>query len=211
MARLISSDYDEYETHAITHGVMSDSVLRGLTDRARDSLSRTTSRAREYAERAYNALASLDLGSIRDKISAITKRKNDRFDEDFISDLMTPIDLQQAKPSNRRTLMISPVLRSLYADGLIAGYHGQFEDNEPGRVGRDHTQYRELYSGHYVHDEADDDACGFKTYLLDDLVDYDRDELSLNEKAAARANIERAEYLVEKGECDPTNQLGGTL
>ena len=147
MAKLLSSSYDSMTVHAMTHGVMSDTTLRGLADRARDGLGRASERSKAYIQRAYEELTSIDLGLIRDRITSVTRRKNDRSSEDRVTRLISPIDYQQAKPASRRNLMISPIARQYYYDGLIAGYHGQFEDNEKGRVGRDHTQYRELMNG----------------------------------------------------------------
>ncbi len=210
MAKLISGGYSGFERHALTHGLMSDSTFRRMADRAKDSISRASGRAREYLQRAYEDITTLDLGKIRDKINSVTKRRNDRYDEDIVCELTSLLELTQAKPSNRRLLMASPRLYSLYEQGLIAGYHGQFEDDESGRIGRDRVQYREIMSGRYVESENDEDT-GFITYLSDDLVDFGYDELSINEKYSVRANIERAEDIVDRGEEDPTNQLGGTI
>lgn len=210
MARYFSSELNEFETHALTHGFMSDSTLKGLTDRARDSIRQGTDRSRKFLERTYNEIKSIDLGVIRDKLSAITRRKDDRYMEDTIYRLNGIADFQQAKPSNRRLLMASPRLSGLYRDGLIAGYHGQYEDNEPGRYGRDNIQYREIYSGAYIESDDDDEA-GFMIYLDDDLIDLGYNAMSPQEIVNTRDNIDEAEAMIDEGNFDPTNQLGGTI
>ena len=209
MARILPSGYDRYTRHAITHGVMSDKTLDILRRRAERSNRGGSSIAREFREKAYADLSGLDLSLVRDRVRSSKRRFDDRLDSDMIQPLVNILAHQQAKMLNRRLMMMNPRARRLYDEGLIVGYHGQFADDEPGRSGRDHTEYRIYYSGSFV-EESEEDA-GFVTYLDDDLIEYAHDKPSVEDKRIVRDNHEQQNRYFDEGNEDPTNQLGGTI
>lgn len=208
MARLYSSGFGSHDIQAVTYGVMSDSTRRGMLERTQDLLRTTTGRMREWVEKSYNEISNLDLAGMRDRISSIRNRNEMTFEKDRVTPMRSLVDFHSAKSHNRRAIMASPKLYSLYREGVIAGYHGQFDDAYGGRVGRDNELYRQIYNGAYVEDGEDS---GFVQYLGEDDVDTGYNEYSRNEIIDIRDNIAQAEAYVEAGTYDPTNQLGGTL
>lgn len=208
MARILPSGYDRYTRHAITHGVMSDRTLDVLRKRAERSSRGGSALAREFRERAYAELSNLDLSLVRDRVRSSKRRFDERLDSDVVHRLVSIQSHQQAKMLNRRLMMMNPRARKLYDEGLIVGYHGQFADDEPGRYGRDHSEYRIYYSGSFV---EEGEEAGFVTYLEDDLIEYTHDRPSELDKRIVRDNHVQQNHFFDEGSEDPTNQLGGTI
>lgn len=210
MGRVISSNYDDYTMHSMTHGHMSERTLESLRARAATAGGMMSGRLRELHEESIKSLERLDLDLVRDRVRLTEERSNRRFDEDILLPLIELDDFRQAKQRNRDTLMYHPRARKLYYEGRTAGFHGDFTDNEPGQVGKQHTQWRELMSGSY-HEDGEDS--GFTTYLDGEPIksEVDVDPYTYNDKLIIRDNHERLDRMFDAGEEDPLDQLGGSL
>lgn len=59
-------------------------------------------------------------------------------------------DLQTAKPVMQRFIMAHPELRDIYHRQLCDGYSDSYVDDEPGLIGHDHREYRQVMDGMVV-------------------------------------------------------------
>lgn len=115
---------------------------------------------------------------------------------------------QHANPDMRRWVMAKKDLRQMYHRQECQGYGDKYIDLEPGRVGRDHYDYRRATDKMWV---DEDHEWTVATTWSEDLREGDSD-LAFQEKAdiALTWEILGLGYL-SKGKDDPTDPFNSSL
>lgn len=128
------------------------------------------------------------------------------FNDNIIRPLSNIEDIQNASYQMQRWNMANPVIRQLYIDQRCDGYSDTYIDNEPGKIGDLHYDYRRVMDGVVSSNEEEE---YFKTYL-DDLHENDRN-LEIDEKADILSTWSIMEMFVKAMKEDPTSAYGDKL
>lgn len=131
------------------------------------------------------------------------------FSANEISALDNLLHLQLAKPMMQRFNMAEPETRRMYHAQRIEGYGESYVDLQPGRIGRDHYDYRLATHG-IVQPDAETATTWSVTQYREELR-HEEDELT----AIKRLDIQRSwsslkSAFVLGGE-DPTSKFGAML
>ena len=128
------------------------------------------------------------------------------FHDNIIRPLTNIDSLQNASYQMQRWVMANPVIRQMYHEQQCDGYSDTYIDNETGRVGDFHYDYRRVMNEVVVCTENEE---YFKTYL-EDLHADDR-ELEIGEKSDILTTWEIMEMYVKALKEDPTSAYGASL
>lgn len=202
MAYLISDASDMRTVHGATYGLMSKldaSFLREKVERAFKYAKTYTS---TYLEEAKQLIDTLDLGSLQDKVEAMSDRFGRRWQEDRIVECSSIADLQQAKSIMRRWIMADPRTKTLYNNQQISGFEGVFFNEDGPDVGMDSRDYRRVVHGMEI-GPVDEDH--FITFLDELDNEDDPDALSIDSKCIILHAWELAHAAYEAGGQDPTS------
>lgn len=124
--------------------------------------------------------------------------------------LTTVTEIQAAKPIMQRYMMAQPDVRELYHQQKCDGYSDSYVDLEPGKVGRNHYDYRRVMEG--IIEECIDDN-GYKTWSAtvydEDLEGEDR-HLTFIEKVDILNSWDIMKDAISQS-IDPTDIFGGKL
>ncbi len=154
----------------------------------------------EKAKDAYSAFLDNDL--LRRSKAALDKFGS-VFQENNIRWLRTETEIQQAPPAMIPFVMANPVIRTLFQEQRCEGYGDAYVDNEPGLIGRDHTQYQLAMSG--IVQETDEGVMHYTIW------DNGEEPLTTEEKVAVASTWSMIELMAAKAKKDPTSQKGGLL
>lgn len=206
MAYIMDTD-DNDVIHATTHGIMSRSDLNFLRDRMDRAVRSAGSMASDYLKVAREKLENFDLNRLRDKVEAMQNRFDTVWNEDRIMDLFEIKEFQQAKSNMRPYLMAEPTYRKLFHEGRADGFGDLYIDDEPGKIGRDHTKYREIYNGSHQEVDGEDQ---FVSYL--DVIDEHGDaDLNFEKKISLRWTLAELKEHTRRGKQDPLSPLKKTF
>jgi hypothetical protein len=114
--------------------------------------------------------------------------------------------LQSANLNMQRWIMANPAVRTLYHEQGCDGYSTTYIDNEPGRVGDNHYDWRRVNDG-IMH--IGEDNWTINQYF-DELKEGDRD-LSVEEKSDILFTWSHLDFLMALGKEDPTSPEGSML
>lgn len=165
----------------------------------------------EYGQALYqNALASFEAingSNAMHAAKALLSQTADMFTADVIKPLWTLDEIQSAKPVMQQWIMMSPLLRAAWQEGLIEGYSDTYDDPEPGVKAENTMMYKKLMDGVFVpHEEM-------AWQSTDHGVEYSDNHNSMDIRDIA--NILQAQWTAEQiyqeGEDDPTSQYGAKL
>lgn len=108
----------------------------------------------------------------------------------IILPLLSPDNLEHATPVMQRYIMACPEVRQPYQQGRLDWYNESYVDEEEGKIGEDHYDYRMAVSG-VVQDDA--------SYLisLEDIREGDR-ELTPREQADISVTWEYVKKSIEE-------------
>lgn len=125
---------------------------------------------------------------------------------DELMELKSIGEIQQAKPIMQRYIMAEPELRQMYIEQRVDGYSDTYVDLEPGRVGRDHYDYRRVVNAVFVPNEEDNlvSTTYYETLRADDR------ELYPTEQVAVLATWHGLKPLL-LGKDDPTSVYNAAL
>ena len=116
-------------------------------------------------------------------------------------------EFQQATTVMQRWIMANPHVRQKYIKQRCDGYCDTYVDLEPGKIGKDHYDYRMATSGLV---EFDEEGSWKASIYFDDLREGDR-PLIFEEKLAIRDSWRELEYYMALAKDDPTSASGGKL
>lgn len=116
--------------------------------------------------------------------------------------------LQNANLQMQRWIMANPVVRQRYMRQECDGYSDTYFDAHPGKIGKDHYDYRMATTGMLQFDEKTGAAC-FTEYAQD-LADGDR-RLLFEEKCDIANTWDVTNVIFAIGEDDATSKDGGKL
>lgn len=115
-------------------------------------------------------------------------------------------DFQMAKPIMQRWVMANPVVRERFQQQTCVGYVDSYVDLEPGRIGENHYDYRQVMSGVV---QIDDEGEFVKIYSQD--IKEGDEELQHSDKVTILRAWDLAEMFMKAAHQDPTCPLGGSL
>lgn len=129
------------------------------------------------------------------------------FQLDTVRDLWELGAIQNAPLTMQRWIMAQPDVREAFHNQRCDGFSDTYVDMHPGKIGRDHYDFRRVMNGMV----EDDEEHGYKvTFYLDELSEGDR-ELTLEEKVDVLSTWDIVRSLVKTGKDDPTSAYGGQL
>jgi hypothetical protein len=161
----------------------------------------------ERAKEVYNRFNSSE--AIRTARAAIRKLGS-MFQSNEIMDIWDLGNFQNAPLICQRFIMAEPSVRELYHKQRIDGYSDTYLDVQPGKIGKDHYDYRRAMNG-IVEELPEDSESGWKvTIWAEDLHEGDRD-LTLDEQHDVQMLWQRVRAYMKHGKDDPTSAYGGTL
>lgn len=115
--------------------------------------------------------------------------------------------LQNAGLVMQRYIMSEPVTRKLYHEQRIDGYSTTYVDPQPGKIGEEDYNYRQVMQGAVV--DTEDGGWTCRTWV-DDVVEGEV-ALKFDERSNIRGTWWLARYYAELGKEDHTNQEGGMM
>lgn len=156
--------------------------------------------SQEIYERVNNSEA------MRQARAAIRSVKG-MFDPNEISYLDNLERIRMAQPLMQRYIMAEPVLRDLYHRQQCDGFSTTYADVEPGCVGQNHYEWRQVMTG-VIQDAKTDDGedSWIARNFYEDLRPEDH-ELTIEEKVSILSTWELARTFIEAGQ-DPTDIFG---
>jgi len=168
---------------------------------------RLGSAGQRFAQRAREMYDSFDFDGIARNVTAIKRRFENRWQPDEIRTLRTIGEMQHAGPTLQRQIMANPVIRNAWMKGRCDGWSRTYVDLEPGAIGNDHTEYREITNGFAVFDEE-----GHSHFVSNlDLMHDGLTKYSFEEQSIAQDNWALAEMFYALGRDDMTSVENNAL
>lgn len=128
-----------------------------------------------------------------------------------ITKLKTLDEVRAAQPVMQRYIMANPVVREFYQKQRIDGFSDTYLDNEPGKIGSRHYDYRRVTDGIVQDTQTEEGDYEWVSHqYFEDLFDGDRD-LELVEKVDILHTWDIIEMFMKAGQADPTNPFGGEV
>lgn len=124
---------------------------------------------------------------------------------DIILPLLQVEQIQGAGRIMQRYAMAQPDLRNLYHRNRADGYSDTYIDMEPGRVGRDHNDWRRAASGDVLDTP---EGIVIRHYSTDDWEE--EPALASDQRLAIRRTWEAIKDALDNG-IDPSNPFGGEI
>ena len=124
------------------------------------------------------------------------------FDADIIKQLHTLSEFQVAKPTMARFIMANPMVRERFIDGRCEGYGESYFDYQPGIVGENHYDYRQVMDG--VVQQCPDTGDAFYKWYCEELREGD-EQLSAGQKLDILKSWTNVEHLMSLAAKDPTS------
>ena len=146
MARDIMGDEEVFA--ALTYGMSPTRELKEFTEnsrrRASEYLNDTGRQFYQKIEDSYQRFINSD--HIRVARAALRRAQST-----FMSDTVRPLnalwEIQNAPICMLDGIMAEPTLRKLYHGNRCDGFSDRYKDDEPGKVGEEHTTYRRITNG----------------------------------------------------------------
>ena len=171
-----------------------------------------TDMGRQFMQRASEVYKQLNDPSLTKMARRVVRGMKGLMSPNTIVDIRTIEDCQKAKPIMQRYLMANPSLRKLYHNQLCDGYSDSYTDQEPGKVGDEHYDYRRVMQGVVVFDtdaEGNTDPNWVAKSYAEDLEPGDR-ELDTDEQFAVLVAWDVLELAIALKK-DPTDVFNGDL
>ncbi|MDR3392245.1 MAG: hypothetical protein P4L77_10985 [Sulfuriferula sp.] len=115
--------------------------------------------------------------------------------------------VQNAGLVMQRYIMSEPTVRKLYHEQRIDGYSTTYVDPQPGRIGEEDYNYRQVMQGAVVDTEDGGWVC--RTWV-DDVAEGEV-ALKFDERSSIRGTWDLVRWYVEQGKDDPTSSEGGMM
>lgn len=155
MAQVISGG--NAAVHALLYGEVHPGTQRFFESQRGQGLRHLTETARSYVSEVANRFGYMAMEATQNAIRNVRRKASWAWHGDFIRPLRTLDDLQLAPPSMLRYIMAEPIARKMYHNQSLAGYDDDYIDLQPGKVGEDHHEYRQVMDGIVQVDETPDD------------------------------------------------------
>lgn len=185
------------------------SYIRDRYERTMDYMEKASvGVARQFLDRSRKIFDSYNsdeaLRRTRDAIRAVKGVKR----SDLLYQVVDLPGLRSCGYRMQRFLMANPKIRERYHRQLVDGYSDSYIDMEPGKVGRDHYDYRRAINGVYREEiDSEGESVFVREEFFEELVDGDR-ELDFPEQADILDAWDVQDLFASLG-YDSTNRLGG--
>ena len=115
-------------------------------------------------------------------------------------------EVQNAPSAMVRWIMAEPTVHTLYHANGCDGYSHMYQDNSPGKIGKDHYDYRRVVDGLYVPDDED----GLSATTFYEEIDPE-DELDISQKVDIIDTWEQIKIHLDARQDDPTSIYNASL
>ena len=139
-------------------------------------------------------------------IRAALRYTENVFMPDQIRYLRTIGEVQHAPSSMIAMLMAEPTVRRMYHQQRVDGYTESYTDNQPGKVGEDHYDYRRVVNGVFMEEEGEWVA----TTYYEDLLPGTGELEFLDQVDILRTWEQMRIHLMRRKE-DPTSRWNSSL
>lgn len=159
----------------------------------------------DFMRQSMERFNDFAFGEAARKIEALRNKAGNLFQENRITAIHDIGDMQNAPDIMIDYIMAVPEVRDAYAQGLINGYEGRYQDIQPLYAARDHVLYRQMVNGMM---ESYTDYHGATTYR--ESYSHDR-ELNFEERCRIRQTAQSIADMVIHGVCDPTDEWNNLM
>lgn len=165
-----------------------------------------TQAAIQFRDTVSDIYKALDIEEASRTIRAAIRKVSSFWGDTGIHYLETMGQFQHANLDMQRYIMAETTVRELYNRQGCDGYSDTYIDKEPGKIGKDHYDYRRVTDSVHVKDEF---GMSSITYT-EDLREGDR-KLDILEQADICASWNRVKAMILKRGEDPTSKYNSML
>lgn len=195
---------------AVAYGQTHPNVKRFIEEQSSQVLDVVSEGARNFMDYVDTLAKRVTQSEYGQAMQVLTSKKNDMWESDYIRELHDTVAMQQAQSQMRRWIMAETETRKLYHQQRLEGFEGLYEDNQPGKVGEDHIDYRLVMDGAVEYNEVqegDTEITWSATTYFNNHYEEDDDEvpLSLYEQTCIRNTWARQKELLREHDADFTS------
>lgn len=165
-----------------------------------ESVKKLTTFTSETVQRSREALANMfNYNQVSERIHFIDSLKG----------------IQNAPGIMQRYIMAHDVLRPMYLQGNLDGYHGSYENVRGDAVGRDLYEWRRVHSGIISFSEQEDQQGnmfnGWTSTTYFDVIEEGDQDLRFDQRCDILDTYRVIDRLLEEQDSDPTSRLNNSL
>lgn len=164
--------------------------------------------ANAFMSQARDVYESVMNGDAMRIAKAASRQITHQWQRNEIRPLLTTADLQAAPPVMLRWVMAEPTVRNLYHEQRCDGYGDEYVDANPGKVGEEHIDYRQVMNGIVVEDE-DGEGWSYTNYY--DELPEDEPELKFDEQVDILRTWQSVKNDILRQHDDPTSRWNSAL
>lgn len=161
---------------------------------------------RSFLDNAVNTYERFNGSEAMKLFRAAKAQAASLFQPEIVKSIFDIVDFQTASLTMQRWIMANPVVRTMYHDQRCDGYSDTYVDVDPGKVGKDHYDWRRVMDGVIV--QTDDSWVA--NFYIEDIRQGDR-LLESAEKADILSTWQIAEMFMKAAERDPTSAWNSNL
>lgn len=191
----------------MVYGDYHPNTIKLLNEQSNSGLlsERLTDAGKAFVSQVSDFVEKIDFNNTLRVMKAAARMVNSLWKPNIFRVLEDISDMQHAPPVMRQFIMAAPEIRNLYHKQQIEGYNGWYVDNEPGKVGEDHYDFRRVMDG-IVRDDGDKWFCN--SYQEDV---HEGDNLDLPEQTAVLVSWDNVYKKILEGGDDPTSRWNAAL
>lgn len=200
---------DDNVFQALAYGAPRSEDRDYLRDHIEAAASRLGRTASAFVDRARERFESFDLRALDRKLDAVKRKVRHAFDSDDIGPMTRIGEFQNAGINKQRWLMANVKARRLAHADRMYGWRDSYVDMEPGRVGEQHRDYRQVVNGIA---RTDEHGHRFIEQFFDVYDEDRREELKFGDQTMIMDCMwENLEAIIAEGKDDPSDPSNGSL
>lgn len=185
-------------------------TLDAIDDRMNKFMSRSKDIGTDFIRGVRDRYKEIRSGETVRKVLALKQRLNSIWETNAMRRLVSLNELQQAPEVMRPYIMAHPQIREMYHQGRCSGYAEVYVDQHPGKIGRDHYDFRRVTDEVYYREH------GTGAVVLDKHYEYVAPDLeklmNIMSKHVIIASWNTLEDHLKSGSNkDPVSQWNGLL
>jgi hypothetical protein len=187
----------------LAFGMPHQGTLNFLEHRLQRTSEYLNEAGREFMSRGLEIFNEYAGSEAMRKAKAAIRSVQHMFDPNVIMPLHDIGAIQQAPISMQRWIMAEPTVRSLFHQNRCDGYSDTYVDMHPGRIGKDHEDWRAVMNGRVVETPESEEYEWESTNYFD--VREDDVQLQLVDQNMIIDVWDKLRVLVTSGKEDPTS------
>lgn len=197
-------DEDELAWGAVLSPNQSNGLQRYIQDQFTNVGQYVSEAARRCSESAQKAVELINNSATVSRIRNTISKLRGMIHQNKIQYIERREDFELAPVIMQRYIMAHQGVRRLYHQQRIDGYAGDYVDEEPGKVGIEHYDWRRANHEMFVTDEH---GVGYQYFFNEDLA-HEEDDLTTYEKSCIHFTWSALDAFMAAGAKDPTSPLG---